>query len=375
MKLTQAFSMLSASGLALASPQMMPFVSEVQKQNDFTMQEIIDSVNNNSGASWTAGQNFLNLDESPSDYKHLMGTFLGPHPDGYDLPMKTNEHFTLSAEDLPKNFDPATKWPQCVHSLAMVRDQGNCGSCWAFGAAEAMSDRVCIASNGNFHGDISSEDILACCGFTCGSGCNGGWPLMAWRYFKKHGVVTGGLYGDTASGCLPYEIEPCEHHTVGPRKQCGKGPEKPTPKCPYKCAPGSDKIWKEDKHYAVSAYRLQNNELAIMKELYENGPAEAALTVYEDFMAYKGGVYHHTTGKALGGHAIRLVGWGETDEGEKYWVLANSWNSDWGENGFFRIRRGVNECGIEEEIVAGIAEPSSFRNMFDHSSENDVDRL
>lgn len=191
---------------------------------------------------------------------------------------------------------------------------------------------------------------------------------MAWRYFKKHGVVTGGLYGDTASGCLPYLIEPCEHHTTGPRPSC-TGEEGHTPKCPYKCAEGSNLDWKSDKHYSVSAYKLANDELTIMKELYENGPAEAAITVYEDFMAYKGGVYHHTTGKALGGHAIRLVGWGETDEGEKYWVLANSWNTDWGENGYFRIRRGVNECGVESEVVAGIAEPSSFRRLFDEGGD------
>merc|ERR1712066_1170993 len=79
-------------------------------------------------------------------------------------------------------------------------------------------------------------------------------------------------------------------------------------------------------------------------------------------MGYKGGVYHHVSGKALGGHAIRLVGWGEEEEtGEKYWVLANSWNTDWGENGYFRIRRGTNECGIEEEVVAGIAKDVSIR--------------
>lgn len=339
-----------------------------------TMDEIVKSVNSNTEATWKADFNFIQPDEDTSKYQYLMGTNLGPHPDGYTLPVKDNSHFLLSEEDLPKNFDPVQKWPECEHSLTMIRDQGSCGSCWAFGAAEAMSDRVCIASNGNFHGDISSEDILSCCGFICGNGCNGGWPLMAWRYFKKHGVVTGGLYGDKASGCLPYQIEPCEHHTTGPRPPC-TGEEGHTPKCPYKCIPDyAAKTWKEDKHYAVSAYKLANNELAIMKELYENGPAEAAITVYEDFMAYKGGVYHHTTGKALGGHAIRLVGWGETEEGEKYWVLANSWNTDWGENGYFRMRRGVNECGVEEEVVAGIAEPSSFRNMFDRTS-SDHDRL
>jgi len=309
----------------------------------------------------------MNSEEKASDYQHLMGTRLGAHPTEEPLPIKPKHLY--GDYDLPKSFDPAQKWPECEHSLTMIRDQGSCGSCWAFGAAEAMSDRVCIASGGEFHGDISSEDILACCGWRCGNGCNGGWPLMAFKYFKSHGVVTGGLYGDKKSGCLPYEIEPCEHHTTGPRPSC-TGEEGHTPKCPKKCIAESGLDWKTDKHYAVSAYRVPADEDSIMRELFEHGPVEAAITVYEDFMAYKGGVYHHTEGKALGGHAIRLVGWGEEEDGTKYWVLANSWNSDWGENGYFRMLRGENECGVEGENVGGIAEPKAFRQMFDSVSDN-----
>lgn len=62
------------------------------------------------------------------------------------------------------------------------------------------------------------------------------------------------------------------------------------------------------------------------------------------------------TGSYLGGHAVKIIGWG-TDEksGLDYWLVANSWNDSWGENGFFRILRGVNECGIEAQVVAGEA--------------------
>jgi len=329
--------------------------------------ELAEKINSKSNIKWTAGTNFLKPHEKASDYQHLMGTRLGAHPTEEELPLKPRNLY--GSYDLPRDFDPAQKWPECEHSLTMIRDQGSCGSCWAFGASEAMSDRVCIASGGQFHGDISSEDILACCGWRCGNGCNGGWPLMAWKYFKSHGVVTGGLYGDKKSGCLPYEIEPCEHHTTGDRPPC-TGEEGHTPKCPKKCIPESGLDWKSDKHYAVSAYRVPSDEESIMRELYEHGPVEAAITVYEDFMAYKGGVYHHVEGKALGGHAIRLVGWGEEDDGTKYWVLANSWNTDWGENGYFRMLRGNNECGVEGENVGGIAEPKAFRNMFDSVNDN-----
>lgn len=65
------------------------------------------------------------------------------------------------------------------------------------------------------------------------------------------------------------------------------------------------------------------------------------------------GVYQHVTGSELGGHAIRILGWG-VENGTPYWLIANSWNSDWGDNGYFRILQGRNECGIEASITAGL---------------------
>jgi len=81
------------------------------------------------------------------------------------------------------------------------------------------------------------------------------------------------------------------------------------------------------------------------------GPVEAAFTVYADFENYVSGIYHHVSGNALGGHAIRVVGWG-VENGQDYWKVANSWNPYWGEKGYFRIRRGNNEVGIENQVTA-----------------------
>jgi cathepsin B len=77
-----------------------------------------------------------------------------------------------------------------------------------------------------------------------------------------------------------------------------------------------------------------------------NGPVEAAFTVYSDFMSYKSGVYKHVSGSVEGGHAVKVLGWG-VENGEDYWIVANSWSSAWGMNGYFYILKGVNECGIE----------------------------
>jgi len=79
----------------------------------------------------------------------------------------------------------------------------------------------------------------------------------------------------------------------------------------------------------------------------QNGPVQVAFVVYPSFMSYKSGVYHmHKGEEAEGGHAVKIVGWGKEGE-HKYWNVANSWGTSWGEEGFFRILRGKDECGIE----------------------------
>ena len=188
---------------------------------------------------------------------------------------------------------------------------------------------------------------MACC-TNCGYGCDGGSPILAMQYIANHGLVTGGLYADKAT-CLPYTLKPCEHHVTGDRPPCtGDGP---TPACKKECiAEYSTKTYVADKEFGQRGYQVPAKPSAIQQEIMTNGPVEAAFTVYEDFPTYKSGVYKHTKGKALGGHAIKIMGWGTEDDMD-YWLVANSWNSDWGDHGTFKILRGINECGIEREVV------------------------
>lgn len=65
------------------------------------------------------------------------------------------------------------------------------------------------------------------------------------------------------------------------------------------------------------------------------------------------GIYQYVDGEYSGGHAIKILGWG-VENGVKYWLIANSWNSDWGENGYFRFLRGEDHLGIESDVVAGL---------------------
>jgi len=70
----------------------------------------------------------------------------------------------------------------------------------------------------------------------------------------------------------------------------------------------------------------------MMQEIFNHGPIVTGFTVYEDFMTYKSGIYQHTTGKMMGGHAVRIIGFG-SENGVDYWLVANSWNNNWGEKG------------------------------------------
>ncbi len=297
---------------------------------------------NNMATTWEAGANERFADMSLKSVQRLLGALKTP------AEHKLSPKQVIVRKDLPDNFDLREKWPQC-ESLKEVRDQSTCGSCWAFGAAEAMSDRVCIASNGSLQTRISTENLLACCS-SCGDGCNGGWPAQAWEYWRNHGLPTGGLHADKQT-CQPYSFAPCDHHVKGKYGPCSSE-EFPTPKCSHNCQAGYPKSFTQDLWFASSSYSVEG-EQEIMTEIYEHGSVEAAFSVYEDFLNYKSGVYQNVTGRELGGHAIKLIGWG-VENGTKYWLCVNSWNEGWGDNGTFKILRGEDHCGIEDEIVAGL---------------------
>ncbi|GAB1606663.1 cathepsin B-like [Argonauta hians] len=316
--------------------------SVVSMERRSPMADLVDTINSKR-TSWKAQDNFGWAELK--DLKRLMGVL----PDSYKhLPPLRPPSLVMGQVSLPESFDSRQQWPDCP-SLREVRDQGNCGSCWAAAASEAMTDRICIHSKGQHQAHISIENLMTCCD-QCGNGCNGGYPGAAWDYFKSDGIVTGGPY-HSHKGCQPYEIPACEHHVPGKLPPCSG--ELPTPDCSNKCEQGYNRTYEADKHYGHSSYGIDSDELSIRQEIMTNGPVEAAFSVYKDFLTYKSGVYQHVEGEFLGGHAVKILGWG-TEDGTPYWLVANSWNSDWGDKGYFRIKRGNNECGIEAEIVAGL---------------------
>ena len=228
---------------------------------------------------------------------------------------------------VPESFDARKQWPQCA-TVQSIRDQGHCGSCWAFGAAEAYGDRYCVASNRSVV--FSPQHMVDC--YKGNSGCMGGMLDVTWYALADQGVVT--------DACKPYTAV---SHACSPL--CND------------TAQSKPVYYRARNAYSVFVpFDYAATVRAIQQEIMARGPVEAAFYVMSDFYEYSGGVYHRTRGAQYeGGHAVKIIGWGE-ENGTPYWTVANSWGTEWGEGGFFRIRRGTNECGIESEIACGEVE-------------------
>ncbi|KAI4384896.1 hypothetical protein MLD38_002982 [Melastoma candidum] len=314
------------------------YLSQHKLKSHILQDSIIKKINENPNAGWKADRNSRFSNTTVGEFRRLLGVKPLPHRELQQTPDIYLISYLYDALILCFSF---IWWRITSHP-----DQGHCGSCWAFGAVESLSDRFCVHFGVNI--SLSVNDLLSCCGFLCGSGCNGGYPIFAWRYLMHHGVVT--------EECDPYfDTTGCSHP--------GCEPGYPTPKCVRKCVKGNQ-MWRASKHYSVSAYRVHSDPHDIMAEVYKNGPVEVSYTVYEDFAHYKSGVYKHVTGDALGGHAVKLIGWGTTVDGEDYWLVANQWNRSWGDDGYFKIRRGTNECGIEGDVVAGLPSTKNLVREF-----------
>lgn len=326
-------------------------VNPLLKNDAMILQEsIVEKINHNASAGWKAAINPRFSNVTVGQFKRLLGVKPSPKGALEGIPIVTHKQ----GIDLPDHFDARNAWGQCS-TIGRILDQGHCGSCWAFAAVESLSDRFCIHLGINV--SLSVNDLLACCGFLCGNGCDGGYPISAWRYFVHHGVVT--------DECDPYfDNSGCSHP--------GCEPAYPTPRCERKCVKGN-LVWRKSKHFGVNSYRISSDPYSIMAEVYKNGPVEVSFTVYEDFAHYKSGVYKHTYGEALGGHAVKLIGWGTSEDGDDYWVLANQWNRGWGDDGYFKIIKGTNECGIEHGVVAGLPSAKNLIREFGDADGSSFD--
>lgn len=263
--------------------------------------------------------------------KHRLGTFKPIRP---TLEM-TEIHQAINGP-LPENFDAREKWRNLI---SPIRDQGDCASSWAFSTTALSSDRLAIESLGRERIELSPQHLLSC-QRRGQRACHGGHLDKAWYFLRKKGVTT--------SNCFPYsgkEDVKCPFANGFAREV----------QCPY----GN----KGKMYFMTPPYRVGPKEEEIMREIYFNGPVQATFKVQPDFFLYKSGVYHHDPSltahlphpfRQQDWHSVRILGWGEEIiHGKKirFWTCANSWGEDWGEEGYFRILRGHDECDIEMFIV------------------------
>lgn len=135
------------------------------------------------------------------------------------------------------------------------------------------------------------------------------------------------------------------------------------------CAPGSAGCWAQTDYpiYKVSEYGKVSGEEAMMSEIYKRGPITCGIAVTQALLDYKGGVFVDTTGDKTQTHGISVVGWGE-DKGVPYWYVRNSWGAYWGIDGFFKLVRGIDNLGIEEDCDWAVPE-DTWSNREESKSE------
>jgi cathepsin H len=153
-----------------------------------------------------------------------------------------------------------------------------------------------------------------CAGAFDNAGCDGGLPSHAFEYIK----YAGGL---TTEAQYPYMAK--------------------DQSCKYQANMKS--VGVEGGSVNIS---LSEGDLKVA--LFKNGPISVAFKVMDDFEDYESGIYSNSTcpnGPMDVNHAVVAVGYG-TERGMDYWIIKNSWSTKWGEDGFFRMQRGVNMCGI-----------------------------
>lgn len=202
--------------------------------------------------------------------------------------------------------------------MTPVRDQGGCGSCWAFSTLGSLEAIIKLYNSDPFMDlDLSEQELVSCT--VTGSCAYGGSQLFAANYIKANGIVD--------EDCFPYIAQEGD--------------------CKNKCS--NPKIFEKIKDAGMVGFFSIASEDDVKAALIKYGPIPTSMKVYSDFYAYKGGVYQKSsTAREEGWHAIVFVGW---DDSKNAWLCKNSWGDDFGENGYFWIKKGDSYIGWGTEYM------------------------
>jgi len=345
---------------AVTTLMIMTTIMAQATWNDPHYLDIVDLVNNNPKSTWKAKLS----SGIPYGDKAALKSMLGAIAHPGKQPPKNNDPSgrRLQADsNPPKTYNLIQAFPLCK-SIGKIRNQGQCGSCWSVAGANVITDAFCIqhaiknplaVRNRRF----SYQDPLENCtkdicgttpktinGVLTSGGCDGGWIDGALEFGKVHGIVTGETFMEKWL-CKPYISSP-----ISPKADTTCKNVPPTNYIKNK--------WKIHGYTWIQASSGKTVEWVARDAVVKLGPLIVGFQVYEDFYAYKSGVYvkreptPQVSNNFEGWHAVRLIGWGEQPSSDPlkptlFWLCANSWGTGWGDKGFFKILRGSNHVGIE----------------------------
>ncbi|MBN1232843.1 MAG: T9SS type A sorting domain-containing protein [Candidatus Coatesbacteria bacterium] len=266
---------------------------------EWTLEDTRASIKKN-GFKWEAGE--TSISRLPKEVKKFY--FNGLKKEDFNVP--DSRKFKKSGIRYPDTFD----WRNVdgKNYVTPIRDQKQCGSCWAFCVMASLEAQIKIfLTMDKINPDVSEQYVVSQC--YQGGDCGGGqlYSLAAW--LETHGVPW--------ESCWPYEARNAA--------------------CNNRC---SD--WEYTQQKTVQYFAIENGDFEAMKEaIATKGLLFVGMSVYNDFQAYRGGIYECDKNSGYGGgHGVCLIGYNST---ENYWIGKNSWGTGWGEEGFFRVRMGGDD--------------------------------
>jgi C1A family cysteine protease len=243
-------------------------------------------------------------------FKKMVGVFPGEKEFSPDNPA-----FSLaeaSALKYPASFDWRTH-----NIMTPVKNQGGCGSCWAFSAVGVFE--ALIRQRSGAVVDLAEQQLVNC---VSDSDCSGGYASSAFAYMKNNGIVYENYYPYVATDGICNVSRASDFYLT--------------------------RYWTQ--YLETSGLTARIN--AVKAAITNYGPSVLWMMIYNDFWhSYSSGVYiYDGTSASVGGHLIAVVGWADdssvTNGG--YWICKNSWGSSWGESGYFRI--GYGQAGIDNYL-------------------------
>jgi cathepsin C len=242
-------------------------------------------------------------------------------------------------DDLLKNLPKSWDWRNVDGENYMfeVSNQGSCGSCFAVSTVDMIQTRIAIATKNQVRQRLSVQDLLEC-GTVYAQACNGGFPYLASKFAQDFGL---GL--DSENEYNPSFLKQCNSSTLVQKSGRARVAD-------YRYVSG----------YYGRSYRPETVR-DMMLEIQKNGPIVVGIECPHYLFAFQSGVFDHrglknyketSTKFEPANHAVLCSGWGETETGQKYWLIKNSWGSHWGEQGYFRIPRGEMFINVENMAVA-----------------------